>query len=37
MPGCQDAGHQYDQKVNNELGLDSIGYGLSKRKQLYKV
>jgi hypothetical protein len=34
MPRCRDAGPQYDQKVNNELGPYSVGYGLSKRKQL---
>ena len=32
MPGCRDAGLQYDQKVNNELGPYPVGYGLSKRK-----
>ena len=32
MPGCRDAGPQYDQNVNNELGLYPVGYGLSKRK-----
>jgi hypothetical protein len=30
MPGCRDAGPQYDQKVNNELGPCSVGFGPSK-------
>jgi hypothetical protein len=33
VPGCR---AQYDQKINNELGLFPIGSGLSKRKQLYQ-
>jgi hypothetical protein len=30
----RDAEPQYHQKVNNKLGPYSVGYGLSKRKQL---
>jgi hypothetical protein len=30
----RDAELQFHQKVNNELGPDSVGFGLSKRKQL---
>ena len=31
---CRDAELQFHQKINNKLGPYSVGYGLSKRKQL---